>query len=45
MVLEKLSFGYSFDQIKYDYDITDEDIKESRLYNNKIGDIWKSNTR
>ncbi|MBC8179944.1 DUF433 domain-containing protein [candidate division KSB1 bacterium] len=36
MILEKLAFGYSFDQIKYDYDIKDEDIKAAILYSYKI---------
>ena len=36
MILEKLAYGYSFDQIKYDYDITVEDIKEAILYSYKI---------
>ena len=36
MILEKLAYGYNFDQIKYDYDITDEDIKEAILYSYKI---------
>ena len=36
MILEKLANGDSFNQIKYDYDITDEDIKEAILYSYKI---------
>jgi len=32
MILEKLAYGYNFDQIRYDFDITDEDIKEAILY-------------
>ncbi len=36
MILEKLAYGYSFDQLTYDFDITDEDIKEAILYSYKI---------
>jgi uncharacterized protein (DUF433 family) len=32
LILERLASGYSFDQIGYDYDISEEDIKAAITY-------------
>jgi len=32
LILERLASGYSFDEIMYDYDITEDDIKAAIIY-------------
>ena len=32
LILEKIALGYSFDEIMYDYDVTEEDIKAAVTY-------------
>ena len=32
LILEKLASGYNFNEIVYDYDITEEDIKAAVIY-------------
>jgi len=32
LIIEKIASGYSFDEIIYDYDITENDIKDAIAY-------------
>jgi uncharacterized protein (DUF433 family) len=32
LIIEKIASGYSFDEIIYDYDITEDDVKEAVTY-------------
>jgi uncharacterized protein (DUF433 family) len=32
LIIEKIASGYSFDEIIYDYDITEDDIKAALTY-------------